>query len=571
MTQVLIRALIALTLGSQLVASTSLVASCAKPRPTQLPTPSGPLSAPAYAHYLRGRLAVEARDFPTAVLQFRAAQAAAPHQPQIRVALIEALLSARQHSAAREAGADARKRFPGSSVVWLASARASTVSNKLRDATRMLKRAIKLDDENEPAYLLLADVWRKRKRPENVERSYRRLLAQKPRSTEGNYRLASHLLERGKYALVEPLLRTVIADKPELLRAWVNLARSQRARGRTGSARKTLQRAFDRSNGDASVADDLLRQLLDKADRRFAVQMLHAIDRNDLNADTRISIGYLFIHAGEAGAAVRLAEEIMRQTTRGEVQILKATALISLKRSQEALRILLRIPTADTTFAEARADAVEVLARAGSFTRALAVVLAARKKKPKDVELLIAQALTLELSGDAKAARQLFTGALLAQPKNVTLRLAFGSMEERQKRPHVAVRLVAPILDDNPNDTQALNFIAYSLADRGIEFPRAERLLRKALRLAPMDGYILDSYGWLQFRRRKLGAAEKLLSRAVRLAPAEPEILWHLAELYLHRKQRRKALRLLTKAQKLRPEGRVKQRIEARIQALRSH
>ncbi len=545
-----------------------LVFGCTKPQPRTPSQHNGPLSPAAYSHYLRGRLAAEARDYTTAALQFRAAIAAAPHQAQIRVALIEVLLRARDTRAAQDASQRAMKRFGESSAVWLAAGRVYERVANLREATRMIKRAIKLDQDNEPAYLLLAKVWRRRGRPKNTERAYRKLLAQNPASNDGNYQLGAHLLGRGDYDEAEPLLRRVIASKPDRLEAWVALARSQRARGRQGSARKTLQRAFDRSHGDPAVAEYLFRRLLDTEKRSFAVAMVRAIDRSDLNADTRIALGYLLIHGGKPRLAVSLANAVLQQSPNGEASILKASALTELERTQQALRVLMAVPKKDTNYAEARADAVELLARKGAYPRALMLARAALINHPKHADLIASRALTLELSGDIKTARQVFRTALAVQPKNTDLRLAFGSMEERLHRSRAAIRIVEPILDHEPNETRALNFIAYTLADRRLDLARAERLVRKAMRLAPLDGYVLDSYGWLLFRQRKLKAAQRVLARAVRLAPAEPEILWHLAELHLHRKHRRKALRLLVRAQKLRPQGRVKRRIEARIQAL---
>lgn len=531
---------------------------------------SGPLSPAAYAHYLRGRLAMETADYAGAALQFRAAVAAAPYEAEIRVALIEALVANKELAAAHEASVRAQKRFADYAGVWLASGRVYVAQRRLHDATRALERAIDNDELGEDAYLLLAEVWKKRGMPGNAARAYRRLLKQQPTSVRGNYRLGALLLKRRAYAAAEVPLRRALADKPDHVDAWIALVRAQRRRGRTASALRTVQRAFDRSGADATVADYLFRHLLATEPRSFAVRTIAAIDRDDLNPDTRVSLGYLLIHAGVARTALRLADAVVRQSARGSAAILRAAALRALQRSGEALKVLLAVSPDDPSYADARADAVEMLARQGATARAGTVADAALKLHPRHADLIASRALAFELGGNIKAARATFTTALAAQAKNADLRLAFAAFEDRQHRYRTAIRLAEPILDDDPQDTRVLNFIGYSLAERGVQLHRAERLLRKAMKLAPLDGYILDSYGWLLFRKRRLDAAERALSRAVRLAPAEPEILWHLAEIYLHHKQRRKALQLLSRAQALNPQGKVKQRIEARIRALGS-
>ncbi len=126
------------------------------------------------------------------------------------------------------------------------------------------------------------------------------------------------------------------------------------------------------------------------------------------------------------------------------------------------------------------------------------------------------------------------------------------------------------ILDRDPDHAGALNFIGFSLADRNRELARADRLLQRALELAPTDGFVLDSVGWLRFRQGRLPEAQDLLERAVRLAPTEPELLWHLGEVYLARRQPRRALTAYERARRLGPDEPVKRRIDARIHALRA-
>ena len=47
------------------------------------------------------------------------------------------------------------------------------------------------------------------------------------------------------------------------------------------------------------------------------------------------------------------------------------------------------------------------------------------------------------------------------------------------------------------------------------------------------DGAIIDSLGWLYFKKDDLKLAEKWISDAYRLEPSEPEIIDHLSQIYL--------------------------------------
>jgi len=57
-------------------------------------------------------------------------------------------------------------------------------------------------------------------------------------------------------------------------------------------------------------------------------------------------------------------------------------------------------------------------------------------------------------------------------------------------------------------------------------------MIRKAVKLRPADGFIVDSLGWAQFRLNDFETAVKTLERAVNLKPDDPIINDHLGDAY---------------------------------------
>ena len=74
------------------------------------------------------------------------------------------------------------------------------------------------------------------------------------------------------------------------------------------------------------------------------------------------------------------------------------------------------------------------------------------------------------------------------------------------------------LLIESSDDVEALNFVGYLLADHGIRLDEAERLLVRAAELAPTEGAVLDSLGWLWFRKGDAVRAIHTLERADALA-----------------------------------------------------
>ena len=85
------------------------------------------------------------------------------------------------------------------------------------------------------------------------------------------------------------------------------------------------------------------------------------------------------------------------------------------------------------------------------------------------------------------------------------------------------------VLDLDPNYAPALNYLGYEWAQRGINLPRAESLLNRALKERPDQPAYLDSLGWVLYRRGRFEQALSLFRRSLQKLPDEPEILLHKA------------------------------------------
>ena len=104
------------------------------------------------------------------------------------------------------------------------------------------------------------------------------------------------------------------------------------------------------------------------------------------------------------------------------------------------------------------------------------------------------------------------------------------------------------VLRLNPNHADALNYLGYSYADRGIHLEEALTLVQKAMELKPNAGYITDSLGWIYY---KLGDYEKSvveLEKANQLTPDDPTITEHLADGYAKLNRFDKAIEFYEKA-----------------------
>jgi len=102
-------------------------------------------------------------------------------------------------------------------------------------------------------------------------------------------------------------------------------------------------------------------------------------------------------------------------------------------------------------------------------------------------------------------------------------------LNEKAGRFEEMERLLRQIIANDPNHAHAHNALGYHFADRNERLDEAYGLITRALTLAPNDAHIIDSMGWIYFRKGDFAKAEKYLRLAQRQQP-DAEISTHLAE-----------------------------------------
>jgi tetratricopeptide (TPR) repeat protein len=128
-----------------------------------------------------------------------------------------------------------------------------------------------------------------------------------------------------------------------------------------------------------------------------------------------------------------------------------------------------------------------------------------------------------------------------------------GVLYEKASMHNESITSMESVLKINKNNANALNFIGYTLADKGIQLPRAKKMIKKALHLKPEDGYITDSLGWVYYKMGKYRKAIKVLEKAVEIVPQDPIIAEHLGDAYLANNSKLKAVKMYEKALELDP------------------
>lgn len=144
-------------------------------------------------------------------------------------------------------------------------------------------------------------------------------------------------------------------------------------------------------------------------------------------------------------------------------------------------------------------------------------------------QLTITKAHLLADHGESDAAVALIQASLERHPRHPTLEYELSVLLERAGNVHDSVATLERMISERPEDSNLLNALGYTLADHDLDLPRAERLIRRALLVTPDNPAVLDSLGWVRFKRGDARGAMPILERAYAVGQ-DSDIAAHLGE-----------------------------------------
>jgi tetratricopeptide (TPR) repeat protein len=226
------------------------------------------------------------------------------------------------------------------------------------------------------------------------------------------------------------------------------------------------------------------------------------------------------------------------------------------KRYEEALRWYGEVAPGEQHLA-AQLRIAQLLVKQGKLEEGRRHLQQARTEGNADrIPLLLAESRLLWDAGKTKEAYELLTDSLAAQPEQSELLYESALLAEKLGRHDVLETNLRKLIRIKPDHAHAYNALGYSFAERNQRLVEAEQLITKALELSPDDPFIIDSMGWVLYRKGDNAGALTHLQRAFSIRP-DPEIAAHLGEVLWMLGRRDEAKRTWQEAAKAHPGNEV--------------
>ena len=215
------------------------------------------------------------------------------------------------------------------------------------------------------------------------------------------------------------------------------------------------------------------------------------------------------------------------------------------------------VPADSQRFDAAQGRYINLLAEQGDIDKARKHLELMRQQRPAQArEFYIFEAAFLQEQDMQKAAMDLYGEALKRYPDDFELLYSRAMLAESMGDLTQLEADLRKILEIDPDNTQALNALGYTLTDRTDRHQEALLLIQRALELKPGDPFYLDSLGWVYYRLGNLELAEKYLRQAIAVQ-ADVEFNAHLGEVLWQQGKKAEARQVWEKAKEQDPDNKV--------------
>jgi len=500
-------------------------------QPRQPPLPNQELTSETLYRFLIGEIAGQRGRLDVAT-QAYVEMAKKTRDPRIAQRATEIALFARAQDQALEAA-----------KIWLAadpeSVRAQQAvtallvnANKLDDAKPYLEKLLRDEKENVgQAFLQLGGLLSRANDKKAALKLVQELATPYPGIAEAHIAVAQAAMAADDIDLATKEADEAVKLRPE----WelAALVKGQALQRRSNAEALAYWKSYLKQNPQAKdVRLNYARLLVNDRNYEEARQEFERLGKDfPQNPDVTMAVALLAIQLKDYDAAEKTLKRALAQNPKDADTVRMYLGQVDEERKQygEAKRWYTEVSRGEQ-FIPAQVRYAGVVAKEGDLPGARRYLqqLPVQNNQQR-VQLIQAEAQLLRDQNQYQEAYDLLGKSLEKLPNYPDLLYDYAMVAEKVNRIDVLEANLKKLIVIKPDHAHAYNALGYTLADRTERLKEAEDYIDKALKLAPDDPFILDSKGWVLFRRGQTKEALVYLRKAFAERP-DPEIAAHLGE-----------------------------------------
>ena len=443
-----------------------------------------------------------------------------------------------------------------------------SVEGKNDEASRLVATLLKQDPKDPEIIAMHASLLLntgKRDQAKTVISELQPLVAKIPNSPILHFNLARAYLANGdsqSIAQARQQFQETLKIRPQYVPAKMALAQLELNRGESAQAVQTADEiiSFDNNNLGALLIRSM--GLMNMGEREKAREQLMAtLKAFPRSNDARYQLGLLNLSEKRFKDAAADFEALHQsQDPRGiigmvEVEVAqggfdKALALVRDQLKQTPDRVDFQMALANIEY------------RAGRWADAANDYQKLIDKNPKSAELYTRLGECKRMSSDLDGGVAAFKRAQELDPKDVMPVLQLGMLYDTNGRGDDARKCYENVLKMQPDNPVALNNLAYSKADDGVDLDQALTFAQRAQQKRPDDLDVMDTLGLIYVRKNLTDEGMRVLKDLVSRQPDRATFHVHLAMAYYQKGDKKNAKKELETAARLKLSGKEQARVK---------
>jgi tetratricopeptide (TPR) repeat protein len=306
--------------------------------------------------------------------------------------------------------------------------------------------------------------------------------------------------------------------------------------GRLEDAAKSYQELVSMNPFNRVARERLLGiyELLGKKDD--IALMMDYIKENSLPGDqSRQAIGLFYLQNGQFSESISELDMIVTVWPEDQKsRYYLALAYEQNNQAEEALYHFRMIEEKNDLYINARLHIAYLLNKMEKRDEAIEVLKNTIEYKSDETDLYALLSSIYESNEDYKRAQKVLEQGLAVESESVELIYRLGALLDRKENKEGSIAQMRRVLELDPDNADAMNYIGYTYAEQGINLDEALTLIQKAISSKPDNGYYIDSLGWVYFQQEKYDLALESLEKAFSLIEGgDPTIAEHLGDAHM--------------------------------------
>ena len=403
-----------------------------------------------------------------------------------------------------------------------------------REALEPLQSAAEMDSERVEYFRTLARAGERLDRFDIVLRCYQRVIWLDDEDGEAWFQLAAARARLGRFGAADTALAVAVSLNPLrpglfFLKGWIS-----ESLGRLDQAGREYRQHLEIHPDDQGTRRRLIYLLARQKRFRDAAREAGILsgDRSD-DLEARHMHAELLFEGGQEGEGMKLLDQLKRERPLDlDVVSIRVGIMARHGRGKAAVEEAERWLSAHPEELRSLLLAARARELNGDLEQAANHLTAAVAQAPDSIAPRVLLAKVRESARQLPEAEKIWSQAVSRFPRQNGLAFDLALCREKLGDLEGAERAVRDVLDREPDNATALNFLGYLFADHNRKLDEAVVLIQKALVFDPENGAYLDSLGWAYYRLGRLAEARTALERAIQRSGGDPVIHEHLGDVY---------------------------------------